>query len=124
MKAEVLAELRVWLESPKGIPDLRRLGDLWWSLTRNPPHDADTPLGNAAGMAWTVAGYDPEGWLDPPEDPDQLSEWMADAANNVTAVVDVFGLVQQDLGAEHDATLVDSVRRAIAAWCDMDSPTA
>lgn len=90
---KVLAELKVWLKSTKGTEDLRRLGDLWWSLTRNPPQAADTPLGDAAVMAWLVAGYDPEGWGNPPENSDQLLDWLDEAANNVTAIVDVFSCV-------------------------------
>ena len=121
---QVLAELHIWLKSPKGTQDLRRLGDLWWSLTRNPPHNAHTPLGDAAVMAWLVAGYDPEGWGNPPEDPDQLLDWKAEAADNVTAVVDVFSLAQQEVGREHAVSLVDSVRKSVAAWRDLDSTKA
>lgn len=116
--SQVLAELHIWLKSQKSTQDLRRLGDLWWSLTRNPPHTAHTPLGNAAVMAWLVAGYDPEGWGNPPEDPEKLVDWMSEAADNATAVVDVFSLVQQEVGREHDVSLIDSVRKSIAAWRD------
>jgi hypothetical protein len=121
---KILTELHIWLNSPKGVKDLRRLGDLWWSLTRNPPHTADTPLGNAAVMAWLVAGYDPEGWGDPPEESEQLRDWLAEAANNVTAVVDVFSLAQQEVGSERYDLLVGSVRRTVETWRDMESTTA
>ncbi|MBX9677822.1 MAG: hypothetical protein K2X38_03585 [Gemmataceae bacterium] len=113
---QVLDELHVWLGSAKRTQDLRRLGDLWWSLTRNPPQSAQTPLGHAAVMASLLAGYDPEGWGNPPEDPDRLPMWMAEAASNVTAIVDVFSLVQQEGGKMHEETLVQSVRKAVAAW--------
>lgn len=114
----VLAELELWLNSTKGTDDLRRLGDLWWSLTRNPPHTAETPLGDAAGMAWLVAGYDPEGWGNPPEDSAKLLDWLDEAANNVTFVVDVFSCVQEAVGPENESTIVQSVRSAIFAWRD------
>jgi hypothetical protein len=114
----VLAELQLWLNSSKSMEDLRRLGDLWWSLTRNPPHTADTPLGDAAVMAWLVAGYDPEGWGNPPEDPAKLLDWLDEAANNATFVVDVFSLVQQAVGPENEPAIVQSVRSAVSAWRD------
>ncbi len=120
---KVLAELHVWLSSSKDTPDLRRLGDLWWSLTRNPPEAANTPLGDAAFMAWFVAGYDPEGSGNPPDDREQLLQWMDESANNVTAIVDVFSTAQQAVGKEHAAALVDSVRESVAAWREMDSAT-
>ncbi|MFI4850830.1 MAG: hypothetical protein ACIAZJ_17090 [Gimesia chilikensis] len=115
---QVLAELHIWLESPQTVDDLRRLGDLWWSLTRNPPHAAHTPLGDAACMAWYLAGYDPEGWDNPPEEPEQLRDWLAEAADNVSAVVDVFSLVQQAIEPERHAQLVKSVREAVRSWRD------
>lgn len=118
---QVLAELHIWLESPQTVDDLRRLGDLWWSLVRNMPHAAHTPLGDAAFMAWYLAGYDPEGWDNPPEEPEQLSDWLAEAADNVSAIVDVFSLIQQAVGPEQDVLLVKSVRRAVGRWRDMDS---
>lgn len=91
----VLTELYVWINSTRQTDDLRRLGNLWWTLTRNPPQSADTPLGDAAVMAWLVAGYDPEGWGNPPEDSTKLLAWIDEAANNVNAVVDVFSCLQQ-----------------------------
>ncbi|QDV15602.1 hypothetical protein Pan153_02180 [Gimesia panareensis] len=118
---QVLAELHIWLESPQTVDDLRRLGDLWWSLTRNPPHAAHTPLGDAAFMAWYLAGYDPEGWDNPPGGPEQLRDWLAEAADNVGAVVDVFSLVQQAVGPERHWLLINSVRSAVGCWRDMDS---
>jgi hypothetical protein len=75
-------------------------------------------------MAWLVAGYDPEGWGNPPEAPEKLLDWMAVAADNVTAVVDVFSLAQQEFGREHDASLVDTVRTSVATWREMDSTKA
>ena len=113
---KVLTELHVWENSTKGIEDLRKLGDLWWDLTRNPPQSANTPLGEAAVMAWIVAGYDPEGWGNPPEDPVKLLEWLNEAANNVTAVVDVFSCVQQAVGSENESSMVQSVRLAVCKW--------
>lgn len=121
---DVLAELRVWLASSKKIEDLRRLGDLWWSLTRNPPEVASTSLGYAAVMAWLVAGYDPEGWGDPPEDLAELPDWLKEAADNVTAVIDVFSCIQQAAGPRNDPIIVLSVRSAISEWCDRNPPTA
>ncbi|QEF97180.1 hypothetical protein Mal15_12180 [Stieleria maiorica] len=112
----VLAELHVWDNSKKGTEDLRELGDLWWKLTRNPPQSADTPLGDAAVMAWIVAGYDPEGWGNPPEDAVKLHDWLDDAANNVTAVVDVFSCVQQAVGPENEHSIVQNVRAALRKW--------
>ncbi|MCC7425251.1 MAG: hypothetical protein IT428_33690 [Planctomycetaceae bacterium] len=120
---KVLAELYVWLRSPKGVKDLRRLGDLWWSLTRNTPEPAHTPLGQAAVMAWYLAGYDPEGWGDPPEEEHRLREWIMEAANNVTAIIDVFSLVQQEVGNEHYDLLVERVRVAVKTWRELESPT-
>ncbi len=117
----VLAELHIWLESAQSVDDLRRLGDLWWSLVRNMPQSAHTPLGDAAFMAWFLAGYDPEGWDDPPEDSEQLRDWLAEAAQNVTAVVDVFSLMQQAVGPERHDLLVKGVRSAVETWRDMDS---
>jgi hypothetical protein len=112
----VLAELQLWLNSPKDTEDLQRLGNLWWTLTRNPPSTADTPLGDAAVMAWLVAGYDPEGWGGPPEDSAKLLDWLDQAANNVTFVVDVFSLVQQAVGPENESAIVQSVRSAVSGW--------
>jgi hypothetical protein len=112
----VLAELHVWLKSAKDTEDLRRLGELWWTLTRNPPQAAETPLGDAAVMAWLVAGYDPEGWGSPPEDSAKLLDWLEEAANNVTAVVDVFSCVQQAVGPENEFAVVQSVRSAVRKW--------
>jgi len=112
----VVAELQIWLNSPKGTGDLQRLGNLWWTLTRNRPSAANTPLGDAAAMAWLVAGYDPEGWGDPPEDSAKLLEWLDEAANNVGFVVDVFSLVQQAVGPENESAIVQSVRSAVSAW--------
>ncbi|WP_417388087.1 hypothetical protein [Gimesia sp.] len=117
----VLTELHIWLESSQSVDDLRRLGDLWWSLTRNPPASAHTSLGDAACMAWYLAGYDPEGWDNPPEEPEELRDWLAEAAENVMAIVDVFSLVQQAVGPEQDELLVKSVRRAVGHWREMDS---
>lgn len=117
---KVLAELHIWLSSPRDTPDLQRLGDLWWSLTRNPPEAANTPLGDAAFMAWFVAGYDPEGSGNPPDDREQLLQWMEESANNVTAIVDVFSAAQQAVGSGHAAALVTSVRASVAAWRDGD----
>lgn len=113
---KVLAELQVWLKSAKGTQDLRRLGELWWTLTRNPPQAAETPLGDAAVMAWYVAGYDPEGWGIPPEDSVKLLDWLAEAANNVTAVVDVFSCVQQAVDPENEDAVVQSVKSAVRKW--------
>lgn len=118
---QILAELYIWRESPQGVNDLRRLGDLWWSLIRNPPATADTPLGHAAAMAWQVAGYDPEGWGNPPADPKRLQNWLAEAANNSSAVVDVFSLLQQAVQPECDNLLVSSVRKAVAIWRESKS---
>ncbi len=115
---KVLAELHVWIKSPKTNADLKRLGDLWWSLTRNRPDDAHTQLGDAAVMAWFVAGYDPEGWGNPPDAPDRVVEWMKDAADNTTAVVDVFSCVQQAVGAVNDSVIVQSIRKAVSIWRD------
>jgi hypothetical protein len=112
----VLAELHVWANSTKGIEDLRRLGDLWWSLTRNPPQSADTPLGDAVVMAWIVAGYDPEGWGNPPEDAAKVHAWLSEAANNVTAVVDVFSCVQQSVGSKNEHSIIQNVRSALCKW--------
>jgi hypothetical protein len=67
-------------------------------------------------MAWIVAGYDPEGWGNPPEDPVKLLEWLNEAANNVTAVVDVFSCVQQAVGSENESSMVQSVRLAVCKW--------
>lgn len=111
-----LAELQVWLQSAKGTEDLIRLGELWWTLTRNPPRAAETPLGDAAVMAWLVAGYDPEGWGRPPEDSAKLSDWLAEAANNVTAVVDVFSCIQQAVGPENEFAVVQSIKSAVRKW--------
>src|SRR5262249_42801931 len=102
----VLAEFHIRLTRPQGTQGPRRPGDLWWSLTRNPPQTAHTRLGDAAVMAWLVAGYDPEGWGNPPEDPEKLLDWMSEAADNVTYVVDVFSLAQQEVGREHDVSLI------------------
>jgi hypothetical protein len=115
---EILAELQIWLDSAKGVADLRRLGNLWWSLVRNPPPGAETPLADAADMAWWVAGYEPEGWGDPPEDPEKLASWLREAADNRAGIVDVFSLVMQAVGPEHHAALVEHVRAAVAAWLD------
>jgi hypothetical protein len=117
----ILAELHIWLKSPKTMKDLQRLGDLWWSLTRNPPQTAHTSLGDAAVMAWLVAGYDPEGWGDPPEDSEQVRDWLEEADNNLPAVVDVFSLVQQAVEPERHELLVTSVRSAVGTWREMDS---
>jgi hypothetical protein len=113
---KVLAELHVWHNSQKTTDDLRKLGDLWWSLTRNPPQSAHTPLGDAAVIAWIVAGYDPEGWGNPPEDNQELASWLNEAANNVTAVVDVFSCVQQAVGSENLAAIIQGVRLSIRKW--------
>jgi hypothetical protein len=121
---KVLFELHIWLKSPKNVNDLRRFGDLWWKLTRNKPQAADTPLGDAAVMAWLVAGYDPEGWGDPPEDSEKLRDWLAESANNVTYIVDVFSLVQKAVTPEHYDLLVNGVRRAVETWRDIESATA
>jgi hypothetical protein len=75
-------------------------------------------------MAWLVAGYDPEGWGNPPEAPEKLLDWMTEAADNATYIVDVFSLAQQEVGREHDVSLVNSVRKSVAAWLDMDSTKA
>ncbi|MBL9083209.1 MAG: hypothetical protein JNK76_15455 [Planctomycetales bacterium] len=117
---KILAELHIWIDSSKDKHDLKRLGDLWWSLTRNPPATADTPLGTAATMAWYVAGYDPEGWGDPPDQPDKLESWIAEAANNVTAIVDVFSSAQRAVGGD-DLLLINSVRIAVKTWRNADS---
>lgn len=114
----VLAELHRWLNSTKTMEDLRRLGDLWWSLTRRRPSAANTPLGNAAGMAWLVAGYDPEGWGNPPEDSAELLHWLDEAASNVGFVVDVFSCLQQAVGTDNDSVLVAGVRSAVSNWRD------
>lgn len=112
----VLAELHVWLKSAKDTEDLRRLGELWWTLTRNPPQAAETPLGDAAVMAWLVAGYDPEGWGSPPADSTKLLHWLEEAANNVAYVVDVFSCVQQAVGPENELAVAQSVRSAVRKW--------
>lgn len=117
----LLTELHLWLKSDKTIDDLRRLGDLWWTTTRNAPDTADTRLGDAAMMAWFVAGYDPEGHGNPPEDPEQLGDWLAEAADNVRFIVDVFSFVQQEVGSELHELLVRSVRDAVGAWRDRQS---
>lgn len=119
---KVLAELHCWLQSPQKTEDLQRLGDLWWSLTRNPPEAACTPLVDAAVMAWLVAGYDPEGWGDPPNDPSQLPRWLSEAANNVRAIVDVFSLVQQAVELNQHDLLVADVRKAMKTWRDQEFP--
>ena len=120
---KVLAELHIWLTSSKSVNDLQRLGDLWWSLTRNLPPSAATPLGEAAFMASLVAGYGPEGWGNPPEDAEELRKWLSEAANNVTAIVDVFSLVQQAVEPEQFELVARSVRRAVERWRDMESAT-
>lgn len=112
----VLAELQVWLKSAKDTEDLRRLGELWWTLTRNPPQAAETPLGDAVVMAWLVAGYDPEGWGSPPGESAKLLDWLEEAANNVTAVVDVFSCIQQAVAPENEFVVVQSVRSAVRKW--------
>lgn len=114
----VLTELHMWNTSDKDIEDLRRLGDLWWSLLRNPPVSTDTPLGHAAVMAWFVAGYDPEGWGNPPENETKLATWLDEAANNTEAIVDVFGCVEQAVGSEGADAIIQSVRSAVARWRD------
>lgn len=115
---ELLKELHAWLDGPKGIAELHRLGDLWWSMVRNPPQDADTPLGQATFMAWWVAAYDPEGWGNPPDDPEELQAWLAEAADNKGGIADVFGLVQETVGSHQHGLLVSAVRRAVAEWRD------
>ncbi|MEC7522641.1 MAG: hypothetical protein VYE22_22325 [Myxococcota bacterium] len=112
----VIDAIHAWLDSPRDIADLRRLGELWWTLVRHPPDAARTPLGDAACMAWWVAGYDPEGWGDPPEDAAQLEIWLSEAADNRGGIVDVFSLVQQAVAAEEHGTLVESVRAVVSAW--------
>ncbi len=114
----VLGELHSWLDGPKGIGELERLGNLWWSTVRNPPRAAQTPLGDATFMAWWVTAYDPEGWGDPPDNPDELQDWLSDAANNKGGIVDVFSVLQQGVDSEQHTVLVDAVRQAVGAWRD------
>lgn len=120
----VLAELHLWLKSAKNLSDLRRLGDLWWSLTRNPPATANTPLADAAGMAWLVAGYDPEGWGNPPDDVMRLGDWSAEAAHNVGYIVDVFSYAQHAVDVQQRDLIVRNVREAIRLWRDGEAAHA
>jgi len=114
--ARVLDAVCGWLASPQTVDDLRRLGALWWTVVRNPPSTVDGPLADAASMAWWLAGYDPEGWGDPPTEDEELQPWLSQAADNRGGIVDVLTLVQRALGSNGAHSVLQSVRDAVAAW--------
>ncbi|MCB9635611.1 MAG: hypothetical protein H6721_26120, partial [Sandaracinus sp.] len=112
--SEVLEATQTFLDGDGSLPQLQTYAELWWTLVRNPPSAAGA-LAHLGMILHFVTGYDPEGWGAPPDDPAQLEAWLAEAADNRGAIVDVLGLAQHLVGAERGSMLVATVRDAVAA---------